>query len=70
LKQGNPWILTIPRIGREHHGGKHGIEMGGKHEQMNAKNKNNSREKHKQIMRNKPIRFKNILNLRLVTLCD
>jgi hypothetical protein len=69
LKQGNPWILTIPRIGREHHGGKNSLKMGGKHEEMNAKGKKKSWEKHKQIMRNKPIRFQNILNLRLVTLC-
>jgi hypothetical protein len=48
---------------------KNGIEMGGKHEEMNTINLKNSWEKHKQIMRNKPIRLKNILNLRLVTLC-
>jgi hypothetical protein len=69
LKQGNPWILTIPRKGREHHEGKNGIEMGGKHEEMNAINKKNSWEKHKQIMGNKPIRLKYILNLKLVILC-
>ncbi len=43
--------------------------MGGKHEEMNGKGKKNSWEKHEQIMINKPIKFKNILNLRLVTLC-
>jgi len=42
LKQGNSWILTIPRIGKEHHGDKNGTEMGGKHEEMNAKGKINS----------------------------